>query len=160
MYKWLAVVLLAVLLVAGLILMQRPERVDPPSGDPETRIVAYLKEHVRPGQPVFVTELQDSVFTSPEEREALQRLYDVFFKIPAYAADVYTKTGKIPTRQELSNQFNLRVPGEIDVLLQVMESDPRVPPFFERDPASGEIIRIDVEQISSHERFGRPLRNR
>ena len=138
----------------------RRDRQDAPRGDAETRIIAYLKENVRPGQPVFVTDLYNTVFTTTDEREALQRLYDAFFKIPAAAAQTYTETGKIPTLQELSDQFQFKVPGEMDVLLRIMESDPRVPRFLQRDPATGEITSIDVDRIASEERFGKPLRNR
>ena len=160
MFKWIAAAILVI--SAGVVLFfslrTRTESVS--NSDPEARIVAYLKKNIKPGQPVLVTELYNNVFTNPEERDALQRLYDVFFKIPASAAEIYMKTGKIPTLEELSNQLQLKIPGEIDVLLRAMESDPRVPQFFERDPATGEITRIDVNRIASDERFGRPLRNR
>lgn len=161
MSKWLAVVLVAVLVGIVLLFVLRPEP-EPvaPGGDPEARIVAYLKENVRPGRPVLVTELYNNVFTTTEEREALQRLYGVFFQIPAFAAQTYMETGKIPTLQELSEHFNLKLPGETDVLLRIMESDPRMPRFFERDPVTGEITSIDVDRIAAHERFGQPLRNR
>jgi hypothetical protein len=157
--RWIVAASFIIPLIAGVsffLLRSGRERV--PAGDPEERIVAYLKENVRPGQPVFVTELHNNVFTSPEERAALQRLYNVFFQIPAAAAQVYKQTGKIPTLQELSDRFELKIPGEVDVLLRVMESDPRVPKFFERDPVTGEITSIDVDRIAAEERFGRPLR--
>jgi hypothetical protein len=160
MSRWLGAGLVAVLAAAALFFVLRPDAKVVPTGDPETRIVAYLKENIRPGRAVFVTDLHNNVFTSREEREALQRLYDAFFSIPASAAQIYTKTGRIPTLQELSDQFDLKVPGEMDVLLRIMEYDPRVPRFFERDPATGEITSIDVDRIASEERFGRPLRDR
>jgi len=89
----------------------------------------------------------------------LQRLQNMFFKIPASAAEIYAKTGRIPTLNELSDQFQFKVPGEMDVLLRIMESDPRVPKFFERDPATGEIMSIDVDRIAAEERFRQPLRS-
>ncbi|MBI4472161.1 MAG: hypothetical protein HY646_05800 [Acidobacteria bacterium] len=158
--KWLAAAVLAILVGVVLLFVLRPNAEDAATGDAETRIIAYLKENVRPGQPVLVTELYNNVFTSTEDREALQRLYDTFFSIPASAAEIYTKTGKIPTLEELSGHFQFKIPGEMEVLLRAMESDPRVPRFFERDPATGEITSIDVDRIASDERFGRPLRNR
>ena len=160
MSKWLAAALLAVLLGIVLLFVLRRDAQQTVVGDPETRIITYLKENIRPGQPVLFTELHNDVFTRPEEREALQQLYDVFFRIPALAAQIQTETGKIPTLQELSKQLNLKVPGEMDVVLRIMEYDPRVPKFFERDPATGEIISIDIDRIASDERFGRPLRSR
>jgi hypothetical protein len=155
MKKWVMAALLAGAVAVVLALLLRPQT---PSGNPETRIVAYLKDNVRPGQPVLVTDLYNNVFTRPEEREALERMYDAFFKIPAAAAEIYTSTGKIPTLDELSRRFQFEVPGEMDVLLRVMESDPRAPRFFTRDPATGEITSIDVEAITADERFGKPLR--
>ncbi len=159
MSRWIAVALVAVVLVVALLFIVRPGAEDVASGDPETRIIGYLKKNVRPGQSVLVTDLYNNVFTSNEEREALQRLYDAFFKIPATAAQIYMTTGKIPTLQELTDRFQFKVPGEIDVLLRIMESDPRVPRFFERDPATGEITQIHVDRIASEERFRRPLQN-
>jgi hypothetical protein len=107
-----------------------------------------------------VTELYNKVFTTEEEREALQRLYDSVFLIPATAARMYMETGTIPTLQQLADQFQFKVPGTLEVLLRVLESDPRVPSFFERDLNSGEITNIYVDRIVNEERFGRPLRKR
>src|SRR3982751_6611121 len=92
--------------------------------DTETRIVSYLKANLRPGQPVTVAELTRT-FKSPEELAVLNRLFNSFFKIPLTVAQIYTQTKKIPTLRELSDQFNFRVAGEMDVILKVMESDPR-----------------------------------
>jgi hypothetical protein len=47
-----------------------------PVGDPEERVVAYLRENVTPGKPVLVTDLYNNVFTEPEEQAAVKRLYD------------------------------------------------------------------------------------
>ena len=129
-----------------------------PAGDPEERVVAYLQKNVTPGKPVLVTELLNDVFTAPEEQKAVRRLYDAVFQIPAFVATAYTSTGKIPTRQDITNHFNFHVPGTTDVLLRVLESDPRVPPFFKRDPSTGEIIAVDVETIRNADRFGDSLR--
>jgi hypothetical protein len=67
------------------------------------------------------------------------------------------ETGKIPTLQELSDKFQFKVPDTVSVMLRVLEADPRVPPFFDRDPASGEITAIHVERIAREERFARHL---
>ena len=157
MTRWLTAALLALLLGFVAFFYFRPSRESVPAGDAEGRIIAYLKENVRPGKPVYVTELYNTIFTTSEEREILERLHSLFFKIPALAAQTYKRTGRIPTLPELSDEFQLTIPGEVDVLLRIMESDPRVPKFFERDPATGEIIRIDVDRIASDERFGQPL---
>ena len=107
----------------------------------ETRIVAYLKANVTPGRPVVVSELYNNVFKTPEEQKVLNRLYNTFFKIPMFIVQYNAGSKKIPTLKEISEQFNFTVPGEADVILRVMESDPRVPKFLDRDPKTGEILR-------------------
>jgi cytochrome c biogenesis protein CcmG/thiol:disulfide interchange protein DsbE len=127
------------------------------ANDPETRVVEYLKAHVRPGQPVVVSNLYNQVFTAPEERAALERLFNTFFKIPLFVAQFQRAEGRPPTLAELSEQFGFEVPGEADVLLRIMDSDPRMPRFLERDPATGEITKVDVAAITAHPRFGKLL---
>jgi thiol-disulfide isomerase/thioredoxin len=121
----------------------------------ETRIVEYLKTNVTPGRPVVVSDLYNNVFKTPEERKALERLYNSFFKIPMFIVQYNTSTKKIPTLRELSEQFNFNVPGEADVILRVMESDPRVPKFLERNPKTGEITKVDIEAIKTSPQFSR-----
>lgn len=150
MHKWVAAVVVVVLVSA----CQRQTE----SKDPETRIVTYLQEHVKPGQPVLVTDLYNNVFTTPEERQALQHLYETFFRIPAFCADFYTKNGKPPALKEISDNFQMKVPGEVEVFFRTMESDPRMPKFFDREPSTGEITRVYVDRIAADEKFGKPLR--
>jgi hypothetical protein len=111
---------------------------------------------VAPGKEVQVTKLVNTVFTEPEEQEAVQRLYDATFKIPAFVATTYTSSGKIPTLMDITTHFNFRVPGTTEVLLLVLESDPRVPKFFQRD-AKGEITAVDIETIRNTPKFGEAL---
>src|SRR5262245_51453072 len=117
--------------------------------DPEARIIEYLRTHVTPGKPVVVSDLLNNVFKRPEEQQALQRLFNTVFKIPLTAATLYTQNKKIPTLKQLSDQFGFKVPGEMDVILKVMEADPRMPRFLERNPRTGEITRIDVAAIKA-----------
>lgn len=127
------------------------------ASEAEKRIVEYLKTEVQPGQRVVVSRLVNEVFTSEEERAVLGRLFNTFFKIPLFAAQFQQSADRPPTLSELSEQFRFEVPGEADVMLRIMESDPRMPPFLERDPASGEIVRVDTEAILQHPRFGKLL---
>ena len=150
MSKILLVVLLASIAVSGC------AREEKPAGDPEERVVAYLKENVAPGREVQVTKLMNNVFTEPEEQEAVQRLYNATFQIPAFVARTYTDSGKIPTVMDITTHFNFRVPGTTEVLLRIIESDPRIPKFFQRD-AAGEITAVDVETIRNTPKFGDPL---
>jgi len=129
-------------------------RAAPPA---EVRVVEYLKTHVQPGQPVVVSELYNRVFTAPEERAALGRLFNSFFKVPLYVAQHQKAAGRPPTLAEIQEQFQFLVPGEADVLLRVMESDPRMPRFLTRDATTGEITRVDVDAILADPRFGKAL---
>jgi hypothetical protein len=161
MPKWfIPVLVVPVLAVAAIWLMGPGSSKDSTAtGSPEARILAYLDENVGPRHFMLVTDLYNNVFTTPDEREALQGLYDSLFEIPAYVARVYMETSRIPTVQTISDHFDFQVPGTTITLLRVLESDPRIPPFFERDLTTGEITQIDVDAIAAHDRFGRPLRN-
>ena len=123
----------------------------------ETRIVAYLKANVTPGRPVVVSDLYNNVFKTPEEQKVLERLYNTFFKIPMFIVQYNAGSKKIPTLKELSEQFNFNVPGEADVILRIMEADPRVPKFIERNPKTGEITKVDIERIKASPQFSRVI---
>jgi thiol-disulfide isomerase/thioredoxin len=103
-----------------------------------------------------VSEL-NKMFTSPDEQKVLNRLFNTFFKIPMFMVQYNASTKKIPTLQELAEQFNFKVPGESDVMLRIMESDPRIPKFLTRDARTGEITAIDVPKITASPQFGRVL---
>jgi thiol-disulfide isomerase/thioredoxin len=129
----------------------------PQGPDAETRVVEYLKANVKPGQPVVVSDLYNNVFTGPDERAVLNRLFNTFFKMPLYLAQHVAAAGKPPTLREVSEQFHFEVPGEADVMLRIMESDPRMPRFLTRDPATGEIAKVDVDAIMANPRFGKAV---
>ena len=132
---------------------------DKPTGTPETRVVDYLSKNVTPGKPVLVTELLNDVFTTPEDQQAVKRLYDALFLLPAYVARTYTDTSKIPSLKDIATHFDFQVPGTTEVLIRILESDPRVPRFFERNASTGEITEVHVDTIRGAERFGKPLEN-
>lgn len=131
--------------------------VAPAAPPAEARVVEYLKANVRPGQPVVVSQLYNEVFTDPEERAALNRLFNTFFKIPLFVAQQHAATGRPPSLAQLSEQFRFEVPGQADVMLRIMESDPRMPAFLTRDAKTGEIASVDVAAILAHPRFGKAL---
>lgn len=122
----------------------------------EEKIVGFLKTHLKPGQPVLITELHQR-FTEPEERRVLSRLYNIFFKVPHFVAQYYAVHQKPPRLRELAEQFNLRVEGEVEVILRIVEYDRRVPQFFTRDPESGEIASVDLERIKADPRFNKVI---
>ena len=144
--------LLAVLLGPSLSLAQT-------RGDLETekRVVGYLKEHVKPGERVVVSDLVNNVFKTPEERKVLERLFNTFFKIPLFVAQYKAATNKNPTLDDISRQFNLPIEGEAAVLLSIIVSDPRVPKFIQLDPKTREIVSVDVEGVKKDRRFGQIL---
>ncbi len=128
--------------------------------DAEARVLSYIRDHLRPGQPLLISELYNNVFTQPEERKALDKLYNAFFRIPLFLAEYQEKFGSAPKLKTIAQQFDLKTPESADVLIRVMESDPRVPHFLTRDPKTGEIMRIDVEMIRSDPRFAQAVTTR
>ena len=134
-----------------------PPAVQPAAAGPEAAIVEYLRANVRPGAPLVVSKLFNEVFTSESERRVLNRLFNTFFKIPLFIVQAQKAKGMPPSLQEISEQFAFRVPGEADVILRIMESDPRMPKFLDRDPQTGEILKADVEKILAHPAFGKIL---
>ncbi len=137
--------------------VQAPVSAPPAALSPEATIVEYLKANVKPGEPVVVSRLFNEVFTGEPERKALNRLFNTFFKIPLFVVQAQKAKGTPPSLKEISEQFSFTVPGTADVILRVMESDPRMPKFLERDPKSGEIVKADVDKIMAHPRFGKIL---
>ena len=123
----------------------------------ERKIIEYLKVNLRAGQPVIVSKLHNEVFTSPEERKALDRLYNIFFKVPAYIAEYYASSHKPPTLAEITHQFNLPIEGEADVILKIIEYDRRVPRFLTRDARTGEIAQVDIEKVKADPRFNKVI---
>lgn len=93
-------------------------------------------------------ELYNSPEWTPEERAVLGRLYETFFALPAYVQERTEQEGTPPRLQELAAHFGFPVPV-IRMLLDVTEKDPRVPPLFQRDPATGEIRQIYRENLAA-----------
>jgi len=123
----------------------------------EVKVVEYLKAHVKAGERVVVSQLYNEVFTAAEERAALNRLFNSFFKLPLYLAQHQKGAGRPPTLKEISEQFEFNVPGEAELLLRIMESDPRMPRFIRRHPLNGEIVIVDVDRVLADPRFGKAL---
>jgi peroxiredoxin len=121
--------------------------------DPQAKILKYIRDHLKAGQPVRITELYNTVFTTPEDRAALGKLYKDFFRIPTFVVQYQQRFSAPPTLKTIAEQFSLKNPEEADTLLRVMETDPRVPKFITRDPATGEITKVDVEMIRNDPRF-------
>lgn len=125
--------------------------------DAETRVLNYISAHLQPGQPLMVTELYNQVFTQPDERKALNKLYNAFFRIPLFVAQYQQHFQHPPTLQVIAQQFDLHNAQAAEVLLRVMQSDPRVPRFLTQDPVTHEITHVDIEAIRNDPRFGQVL---
>jgi len=123
----------------------------------EVEVVEYLKQHVKPGERVVVSQLYNEVFTGEAQRAALSRLFNSFFKLPLFLAQHQKAKGRPPTLAEISEQFHFLVPGEADLMLRIMESDPRMPRFVKRSRINGEIQIVDVERVLADPRFGKLL---
>jgi peroxiredoxin len=125
----------------------------------EARVLSYIRDHLQPGRPLLVTELYNQVFTQPEERKALDKLYGAFFRIPFFVVQYQEKFGSPPSLSVIAQQFDLPNAEAADTLLRVMESDPRVPHFLTRDPRTHEITKVDVDEIQRDPKFGQKLQH-
>jgi thiol-disulfide isomerase/thioredoxin len=123
----------------------------------ERRIITYVKENLKPGEPLVLSQLYNEVFTSPEEREVLSKLNGVFFRVPLFVLEYQADRGELPTLDEISAQFDFYGPEEADVVLAVMESDPRVPNFIRRDPETRQIVELDIDKVKGDPRFNKIL---
>jgi thiol-disulfide isomerase/thioredoxin len=123
----------------------------------ERKVIEYLRANLKPGEPVVVSKLYNEVFTSLEDRKALDRLYNIFFKVPFFVAQYYATSKKPPSLQEIARQFNLPIQGEVDTILRIIEYDRRVPKFITRDPKTGEITSVDLEKIKADSRFNQVI---
>ncbi len=127
------------------------------TADPERRIIAYIKENLKPGEPLIVSKLYNEVFTAPEERAVLDKLNGAFFRVPLFIIEFESRERRLPTLEEIAGQFDFYGPEEADVVLSIMESDPRVPKFITRDPTTRELAAIDVEKVQADERFNQAV---
>lgn len=130
---------------------------DRDNADPEARIIRHLADSVSSGDVIDVTQLYTEVFTTPQEQAVLDRLVNAFFRIPLFIERFDATEGRPPTLEDIAGQFGFAVPGETDVILRVMESDPRIGSFFERNPETGEITRIDRDAIRNDPQFGQEV---
>jgi thiol-disulfide isomerase/thioredoxin len=125
--------------------------------DAEARVINYIRDHLQPGEPLVVSELYGKVFKQPDEQQALSKLYNAFFRIPLFLVQYQEKYGSPPRLETISQQFDLKAPGAADVLLRVMQNDPRVPRFLTRDPKTGAITHVDVNAVRSDPRFAQAV---
>ena len=115
----------------------------------EANVLRSVQEMIREsGGRVTFSELHNDPSFGPEERAFLGRLYETFFQIPGYVKAQHMAGGKIPTRKKIGDHFRISK-DSVELLLQVMEMDPRMPQFFSRDSATREILSIQPEAIEA-----------
>ena len=121
--------------------------------DAQRAIISYIKTHSKPGERLVLSHLFNEVFTSDEERVALEKLTSAFFSIPLFLVQFEQTEGRLPSLTEIADNFAFYGPEAAAVVLSVMAADPRIPDFFDQDPKSGELIKIDVGKIRESENF-------
>ncbi len=123
--------------------------------DAERRILEHVRDTLVPGERLLLSALVER-FAAPDEQRALDRLNDVFFRVPLFIAEFEGRENRLPTLAEIAGQFSL--PGEeaADTVLRIMESDPRVPAFLTRN-SEGELVDIDEERIRADARFAQAV---
>lgn len=127
------------------------------AAEAEQRIIKYIKENLKPGEPLIVSKLYNEVFTEPAERAALNKLNGAFFRIPLFIVEIQSTQNRLASLEEIAGQFDFYGPEEADVVLSIMESDPRVPDFLDRDAESGEILAIDIDKVKGDARFNQAV---
>ena len=123
----------------------------PQGSDAERRILEHIRDTLQPGERLLLSALVER-FEAPDEQRALDRLNDVFFRMPLFIAEFEGREGRLPTLSEISGQFSLYGEEAADIVLRIMESDPRVPKFLVRD-GDGNLASIDEAMIRADERF-------
>ncbi len=127
----------------------------PQSEDAERRILEHIRDTMQPGERVLLSPLVER-FQAPDEQRALDRLNDVFFRMPLFIVEFEGREGRLPSLAEVSGQFSLYGEEAADIVLRIMESDPRVPKFLVRD-GQGALVSIDQDLVRADERFARAV---
>jgi thiol-disulfide isomerase/thioredoxin len=112
----------------------------------EQKVVESVQGMMRTQEEVIFSELYNDDRFNSEEKAFVGRLYEIFFEIPGFLKSEFESTGKIPARQHISAGFGISLPS-VDLLLAVMQTDPRVPPLFRRNSETGEIESLELENI-------------
>ena len=107
------------------------------------RVEDMMKEE---GGSVVFSDLHNSKELSAEERDYLDRLYEVFFALPAYFQSESRAAGETPQVADIARDYRIH-PSAVRLLLTVMTSDSRMPTLITLDEASGEIASTDMKEI-------------
>lgn len=125
--------------------------VQSPLADAERRILEHVRDTLQPGERLLLSALVER-FQAPEEQRALDRLNDIFFRTPLFIVEFEGREGRLPTLSEIAGQFSLYDESAADIVLRIMESDPRVPRFLTR-ASDGSLVSIDQDMVRADQRF-------
>lgn len=114
----------------------------------EQKVLEGVQEMMRTQQEVIFSELYNDDRFSSEEKDFLGRLYEIFFQIPVFLKSELEITGEIPTRQQISTGFGISRQSA-DLLLAVMQTDPRMPSLFQLNTETDEIESLELENIDA-----------
>ena len=145
MKKW--VLLLLVVLIGGLAACSPAAIVPREPTEVETSVHRRVEEMMKEEDGgVLFSDLHNSKELSAEERDYLDRLYEIFFAMPAYFQSESRAAGKTPMIADIARDYQIH-PSAARLLLTVMTSDSRMPAIVTLDEASGEIASTDMEKI-------------
>ncbi|GAB4220377.1 MAG: hypothetical protein Kow001_02020 [Acidobacteriota bacterium] len=119
-------------------------------GDPsavELQVVNKVGKLLAQGGEINFSTLYNSEQFSAEERAFLSRLYEILFAVPAYLREEESRSGKIPSRRDLSLAFGVGGPA-IELVLSALEKDPRIPPLFTRNE-NREIVALNHANVEA-----------
>jgi peroxiredoxin len=114
----------------------------------EENVLQSVRKMIEQDGTVIFSQLYNDDRYSSEERSFLGRLYEIFFQIPVFLKSEYESMGEIPTRIHIASGFGIS-PQAVDLLLTVMESDPRMPTLYERSSLSREIESLQLGNIEA-----------
>ncbi len=115
----------------------------------ETRVLEAVREMMRDGGGrVTFSDLYNDTRWGAEEKAFLGRLYETFFLIPGYLKTQHTLGERVPRRSQIGDNFGISK-HSVELLLRVMESDPRMPRLFSRDSVTQEIASIELKAIDA-----------
>jgi thiol-disulfide isomerase/thioredoxin len=97
------------------------------------------------GRVVFSDLYNDPEISDPV-KEYLGRLYEIYFAIPDHLQSELRTTGEIPSLQAVADNFGIRR-EDVDLLLDIMTSEPRMPMLLARHEETEEIEVVDLREI-------------
>ncbi len=132
---WMGLVSLVLAVTAG-------AQADVPS-EAHARVRAMME--AGDGRVVFSDLYNDPEISVPV-KEYLGRLYEIYFAIPDHLQSELRTTGEIPSLQAVADNFGIRK-EDVDLLLDIMTSEPRMPMLLARNEETEEIEVLDLLEI-------------